>query len=280
MSGDDQWNSSATHLLDNVTSTNAACLPKIFEAQEATLPHDACTNAPLRVPETPEIHADKHSCCGNSYLYVMQKLFLLAGLIGLSACTFETDTAAPMASHPAQTVQGDSVPLSEKHTAVTPVDRASLHELSGDLETYNGSWFTVTYPAEFAANPLAPVDSIPDYTFVQTDEASFSSRDGAIEFYVYSPQWSGTSNYLLTMAGEQVMGTTIDTIVTADDQPKHCLTTHTWKGENGQYYRSYQQTETESTTVVFGVKYRDSTVMNYYEKAYQSFVNSLVQYAD
>ena len=47
--------------------------------------------------------------------------------------------------------------------------------------TFRGSWFDIEYPENFTARPTA----------LTTDEAYFLSPDGTVEFFVYSPLWSG-----------------------------------------------------------------------------------------
>src|SRR5262249_28258696 len=57
----------------------------------------------------------------------------------------------------------------------------------------NGAWFDVAIPPNFTAIPINKSSS----SATGYDGARFVQQDGAVEFYVYSPQWSGLeSDYL------------------------------------------------------------------------------------
>jgi hypothetical protein len=56
----------------------------------------------------------------------------------------------------------------------------------GETRVFEGAWFQVAYPADFVAVP-----SLPSATAEGYDSAFFRSPDGAVEFYVFAPQWGG-----------------------------------------------------------------------------------------
>ena len=52
-------------------------------------------------------------------------------------------------------------------------------------KTFQGAWFEVKYPQDFKAK-----GSLASETSDGFDSAIFTSPDGTVSFYVYSPQWS------------------------------------------------------------------------------------------
>jgi hypothetical protein len=107
------------------------------------------------------------------------------------------------------------------------------------------------------------------------DSAFFTSQDNKIEFYIYSPQWSGEpTDVALKPDTEKLISTKT---VKAKDK------TTTWttiSAKNGSYTRFLLDTKDSSTRKVFGIKYTDTKTLAKYKKSYQKFKESLVQYAD
>ena len=64
---------------------------------------------------------------------------------------------------------------------------------------YRGSWFDIEYPQNFIARPTTPTNVDNTITHIVTDEAYFTSPDEAVDFFVYSPLWSGNPNNYLTI---------------------------------------------------------------------------------
>lgn len=167
-------------------------------------------------------------------------------------------------------------------------DRVSRDEISADSTestsaqtvSYNGEWFTVKYPSNFHASPLAPTRKMDAYTYVETDEATFVSPDGTVEFFIYSPQWSGDpKSYLEPMENERIESDKTEA-ATSDDA---YAITHQWVSfvdKEGKYTRSFHSRKSEVTHLVFGVKY--TTIKDYerYKAAYMAFKKSVVQFAD
>lgn len=62
-----------------------------------------------------------------------------------------------------------------------------LH-LSAQDRTFTEAWFEVKYPSDFTAQGLMVSASGEENQF---DGAFFTSPDGEVEFYIFSPQWGG-----------------------------------------------------------------------------------------
>ncbi|PHR28699.1 MAG: hypothetical protein COA38_11945 [Fluviicola sp.] len=165
------------------------------------------------------------------------------------------------------------------------VKRDSVHpELKPDepiqMASFNGSWFRVEYPQNFTASPITPTQKYGDYEFVDTDEASFTSPDGTVEFFVYSPQWGGDPiDYLVEKSNEKTASSSEDN--TNSDDP-FSVSHHwvTYEDKEGKYTRSYHSLMTESTHHVFGVRYTNRKMYERYKAAYLAFKKSLQQFAD
>lgn len=74
-----------------------------------------------------------------------------------------------------------------------------LH-LSAQDQTYRGAWFEVKYPSDFTAQGSMGSGSAEDDQF---DSAFFTSPDGEVEFYIFSPQWGGESTDIALWPNEK-----------------------------------------------------------------------------
>lgn len=138
---------------------------------------------------------------------------------------------------------------------------------------YRGAWFSVSYPPGWSVRPSLKSYSDKD----GYDSAFFRSPDKKMEFYVFSPQWSGDpADIKLKPRTEkqvsrklQVKGTSTATFVTI-------------QAKNNSYTRSYvdRQDPTNNTRLVLGVKYKNMAAYKKYKAAYAKFKGSLEQYAD
>ncbi len=150
-----------------------------------------------------------------------------------------------------------------------PVDSGSAAVIK--YVKYNGAWFTVQVPADFSVTPsLQSSTSSEGY-----DSAFFTSPDGKVQFYIFSPQWSGIATDISLQPGE----TQIESAKTTENG----LTVERWtiKADDGTYLRSYESTsETGGINKVFGVRYASRQELERYRPAYLHFKNSLQQYAD
>lgn len=138
------------------------------------------------------------------------------------------------------------------------------------LKTYKGAWFDIKYPAGFGVvTRQKSASSTTGY-----DAVSFLSTDGRVEFYVYSPQWSGTPEWISQRPGEKLTGK-------STEQAGHKAITYvTFKGTG--YTRSYAdyRDAQSNTRWTFGYKYKDSASYHAYRDLYVKFKQSLKQYAD
>lgn len=186
-----------------------------------------------------------------------------------------------------QELQTQPVPDNAKQETRDP---AAIPTPTGTgITLYKGSWFDVKYPQTFSAAPNAPTTTYNGQTFVQTDEATFTSPDGSVEFFVYSPQWSGNpKTYLAVLPTEELVNETVqETPETSTSQSARTRWV-TIKAKDGSYYRSsvsiqkrlLENSDASELHHVFGIKYRDAAAYETYKAAYASFKQSLRQYAD
>jgi hypothetical protein len=152
---------------------------------------------------------------------------------------------------------------------------------------YKSPWFKVTYPANFSSESK------------EKDEATFTSPDGLVEFYVYSPQWSGEPvSYLQPLPTERLEEDTTTPSVTpftneyGTSYDKKITRYVTYVAKDGSYKRSFasitagwvstpESTElTSKTNLVFGIKYKDQAAYDTYLESYLAFKKSLVLFAD
>ena len=137
-------------------------------------------------------------------------------------------------------------------------------------KTYKGAWFAVKYPAGFTVTKR-------EANGAGFDGASFTSPDGRVEFYVFSPQWWGKDPVWTQLkAGEKLVDTK------TEGKGNSGAKWVTLSGPKGAYERSYlvKYNKTLNTRHVFGYKYRNRAAYNAYKADYARFKGSLVQYAD
>lgn len=137
------------------------------------------------------------------------------------------------------------------------------------LKTYKGAWFSIKYPANFTVKPQQQSSSGEGY-----DAVSFISPNNLVEFYVFSPQWSGEPQWIKRREGEK------QTSYKQAHEGKKIVTYVTRQG-NG-YIRSYADIrDPESNTRwTFGFRYKNQSVYNQYRSLYLQFKQSLKQFAD
>jgi hypothetical protein len=148
---------------------------------------------------------------------------------------------------------------------------------------YQGNWFDISYPGDFTARPLSPVNPAGERRAVETDEAYFRAPDGGAEFYVYSPLWSGEPEYLQIRADERTLRDEGEESGPPDNlQRNRFIITEAADGAAGRMILSVRtQIGTGSDTHhVFGFEYRDRAAYELYTQAFEAFKASLQQYAD
>lgn len=144
---------------------------------------------------------------------------------------------------------------------------------AGSWKTYTGAWFRVKVPTGFKVEPreLRMVGDKKEF-----DGVSCTSPDGKVEFYVYSPQWSGTPKWIALRPGEKQVAKKVDS------GSQRTVTYVTLRGPGGKYERSYADTrgKLDGTRTVFGFRYANQAAYKKYLPLYLQFKKSLVQYAD
>jgi hypothetical protein len=142
----------------------------------------------------------------------------------------------------------------------------------GATRVFEGAWFQVAYPADFVAVP-----SLPSATAEGYDSAFFKSPDGAVEFYVFAPQWGGQPEDIALDPGreELVAERTVE-------GPGRTVTWRTIAAKDGSYERAYQITRDTAgpSLSVVGIKYRDPTALSAHRTAYARFKQSLELWAE
>lgn len=137
---------------------------------------------------------------------------------------------------------------------------------------YKGAWFEIEYPKNFTVK-----NSQKSSTRVDAfDSALFSSPDGKVQFYVFSPQWSGEAKDIALKASEtQTPPTT---------QIENGLEVKRWtiQAKDGSYLRSYESSSETGSKInkVFGIHYSTEKDLEVYRSQYLHFKNSLEQFAD
>ncbi|NOQ73624.1 MAG: hypothetical protein GQ574_16580 [Crocinitomix sp.] len=172
----------------------------------------------------------------------------------------------------------------DKITTIVPevMDSATLELIEWDqnYDVYQGNYFSIEYPSNFIAAPLEPTVTTESYTFIDSDEATFTSPNGEVEFFVYSPLWGGEpQSYLEQLDNEEI---TAEKETTDLDEIgfERTIKWITYSDKDGQYSRSFVSTKTESTDLVFGIKSINDAAYEKYKEAYLRFKESLTQFAD
>jgi hypothetical protein len=137
--------------------------------------------------------------------------------------------------------------------------------------SFKGAWFDVTYPEGWVVVPSLPSEGRPG----GFDSVFLRSPDGAVEFYVFAPQWSGAPRDIqLDPATERLESSQIS------ESAGRKITWYTISAKNGAYTRSYQDTKGDSTRSVVGIKYLSEDAYRRHRSAYLKFKGSLRQFAD
>jgi hypothetical protein len=160
----------------------------------------------------------------------------------------------------------------KKQLSLALIALMSITVLCAQTKVFKGAWFDIKYPATFTARPSLPVGSAAN----ACESAFFLSPDRLVEFYVFSPQWSGEPSDIALKGTETLASTRTESSGTS------ISTWWTITDKAGAYTRSYHEKRDtmSNTNLVFGVKYKDITAYNKYKEQYVAFKASLVQYAD
>lgn len=153
--------------------------------------------------------------------------------------------------------------------AVVPFLHADKNPRQGFL-LYKGAWFDVEYPRGFAVKP-----SIPSSTTGKFDSVFFVSADKKVRFYVFSPQWSGEASDIGIKPASE-----IEKDAKTETRDGTTERWFTYAARNGTGARSYHETTTPETRLVFGFEYADQGSYKKHLSAYLHFKKSIVRYAD
>ena len=151
--------------------------------------------------------------------------------------------------------------------------RAAANSCKG-WNTYKGAWFEIKYPPGFKAKSSLPETA----SSGRYDSAFFISPDGAVEFYVFSPQWNGVPfDIAIDPETEEIEAQKTD-----NRKDGTIVKQYTISAKNGGYLRSYIDTEyvPQNTRTVFGIKFSNRHSYDKYKSWYHAFKDSLVQFAD
>ncbi len=184
-------------------------------------------------------------------------------------------SAVLLLTHCAKTEKQGLETVQEQTDSLKTVDHTDETENKDSLETgfrkYSGAWFQIEYPANFTVQPsLKSATSKEGF-----DSATFTSPDGTVHFYIFSPQWSGEATDIALKASEKQTD--------AKSSTENGLLVKRWtiQAKDGSYFRSYESSaETGGINKVFGLRYASADDLNRYRTEYLHFKNSLEQYAD
>jgi len=139
------------------------------------------------------------------------------------------------------------------------------------VKSYRGMFFEVQYPATFNARNLD------GETTAQSNAATFTSPDGTVEFYIFSPQWAGKAPGIDFDASKEV-----EAERSAKKSGTGVYTWYTYRAKDRSYTRTYQDFLDSELNVhwVIGLKYRSEDDFARYRSAYLEFKKSLKQFSD
>lgn len=140
---------------------------------------------------------------------------------------------------------------------------------------YRGKSFKVSYPAGWKAQPLE------SKTAKDSDAATFTSPDGAMQLYIFSPQWDGKAPGIALDPATEIE-TARKTDRGMSSGVKGTFTWHTIAAKDKRYTRTYQSFVAEGEPIhwVIGMKYKDDATLAKHRADYARFKGSLEQYAD
>ena len=148
----------------------------------------------------------------------------------------------------------------------------------GKWLTYKGAWFEIKYPSGFTVKPgQKSATSTKGY-----DSVSFASPDNNVVFYVFSPQWQGKARETDVEIDPSREALIERNVTKEKDQVGNFKTikTVTVKAKDNSYVRAIRDETTDTTRLVFGIKYKNKEFYNKYYNDYLFFKKSLSQFAD
>ena len=148
----------------------------------------------------------------------------------------------------------------------------------GNWSTYKGAWFEIKYPPGFTVKPGQKSATRQE----GYDSAYFVSPDKGVVFYVFSPQWQGKAREadIEINPNREVL---IEQNVRKEKEPAgniKTIRTLLIKAKDNSYLRAIKDETTDSTRLVFGIRYKSKEFYNEYYPDYLQFKKSLSQFAD
>ena len=136
-------------------------------------------------------------------------------------------------------------------------------------------FFKVNYPPTYKAQPLEAK------TMKESSAATFTSPDGAMQLYIFSPQWGGDAPGIALNAAKEAETAK----KTEPGKSSGVAGTYTWQtitAKDKSYTRTYQTFKANDDSIywVIGMKYKDDAALAKYRADYARFKSSLEQFAD
>jgi hypothetical protein len=140
---------------------------------------------------------------------------------------------------------------------------------------YKGKSFKVEFP------PGWKVQTLEAKKPRESDAATFTSPDGAMQFYIFSPQWDGTPPAIALDAAKEAE-TARKTEPGVSSGVKGHYTWQTIAAKDKSYTRTYQSFKAIDEPIhwVIGMKYSNDEALAKYRADYARFKQSLQQFAD
>jgi hypothetical protein len=158
---------------------------------------------------------------------------------------------------------------------IAPNAHAQSKASSAESTTFRGAYFEIKHPKDFVAKPLdAKVAK-------EASAATFSSPDGAMTFYIFSPQWGGDApSIALDTSREVEASRKAEKGKSSGVEGKYTWTTIAAKDKS--YTRIYQDFLATDGSIhwVIGMKYKSDAVLQQYKSQYAAFKTSLRQLSD
>lgn len=141
--------------------------------------------------------------------------------------------------------------------------------------TYKGAWFEIKYPADFKVRALDAAKP------KESNAATFSSPDGGMEFYIFSPQWGGEAPGIALDPGSEVE-TNRKSEKGKSSGVDGVYTWRTISAKDKSYTRVLQDFLATDGSIhwVIGMKYKSEAALHKYQPQYAKFKASLRQLAD
>ena len=120
-----------------------------------------------------------------------------------------------------------------------------------------------------------------------SDSARFTSPDGSVEFYVFSPLWNGNPKEVALNPKRETLvfhrfARASRVKITGGYLYNNVANWYTARAKDRSYERSWVDVEDKGLNVrhVFGIKYRSQQVYQKYQAQYAHFRKSLEQFSD